>query len=57
MPILGADFSVTINTAASYPSGTASTNFSGWVTKISDKGSVKGYSAVTVTAVGYEAVV
>ena len=57
MPILGADFSVTINTASSYPSGTASTTFSGWVTKISDKGSVKGYSAVTVTAVGYEAVV
>ena len=57
MPILGADFSVTINTASSYPSGTASTTFSGWVTKISDKGSVKGYSAITVTAVGYEAVV
>ena len=57
MPILGADFSVTINTASSYPSGTASTTFSGFVTKISDKGSVKGYSAVTVTAVGYEAVV
>jgi hypothetical protein len=57
MPILGAEFSVTINTAASYPSGSASTTFSGWVTKISDKGSVKGYSAVTVTAVGYEAVI
>ena len=56
-PVLGADFSVTINTASSYPSGTASTTFSGCVTKISDKGSVKGYSAVTVTAVGYEAVV
>lgn len=56
-PVLGADFSVTINTASSYPSGTASTTFSGWVTKISDKGSVKGYSAITVTAVGYEAVV
>ena len=57
MPILGAAFSVTVNTAASYTSGSASTTFSGWVTKVSDKGSVKSYSSVTVTAVGYEAVV
>ena len=57
MPILGASFSVTINTAASYTGASASTSFDGWVTKISDKGSVKGYSAVTVTAVGYEGVV
>lgn len=57
MPTLGADFSVTVNTASSYTGGTASTTFSGWVTKISDKGSNKGFSAVTVTAVGYEGVV
>lgn len=57
MPALGASFSVTINTLSSYPSGSASTTFSGWVTKVSDKGSNKAYSAVTVTAVGYEAVV
>ncbi len=57
MPILGADFSVTVNTASSYTAGTAATTFSGWVTKISDKGSNKGFSAVTVTAVGYEGVV
>jgi hypothetical protein len=57
MPVLGASFSVTINTLSSYPSGSASTTFSGWVTKVSDKGSNKNYSAVTVTAVGYEAVV
>lgn len=57
MPILGADFSVTVNTASSYTSGSAATTFSGWVTKISDKGSNKGFSAVTVTAVGYEGVV
>lgn len=56
MPVLGADFSVTINTLSSYPTGSASTTFSGWVTKVSDKGSNKAYSAVTVTAVGYEAV-
>jgi beta-mannanase len=57
MPELGAAFTVTINTEASYTSGSASTTFTGWVTKISCKGSVKNYSSVTVTAVGYEAVV
>lgn len=57
MPVLGGSFSVTINTAAAYPAGSASTTFEGWVTKISDKGSNKGFSAITVTAVGYEAVV
>jgi hypothetical protein len=57
MPILGAAFSVTVNTASSYTSGSASTTFTGWVTKLSDKGSVKNYSSITVTAVGYEAVV
>ena len=56
MPILGGEFSITINTAAAYPGGSASTGFSGWVTKISDKGSNKAYSAITVTAVGYEAI-
>jgi hypothetical protein len=56
MPVLGGSFSVTINTAAAYPAGSASTTFSGWVTKISDKGSNKSFSSVTVTAVGYEAV-
>jgi hypothetical protein len=57
MPVLGASFSLTVNTASAYPAGSASTGFSGWVTKVSDKGSNKGYSAVTVTAVGYEGVV
>lgn len=57
MPVLGASFSVTINTAAAYPGGIASTTFSGWVQKISDRGSNKGFSSITVTAIGYEAVV
>ena len=56
MPVLGGEFSIQINTAAAYPGGAASTSFSGWVTKISDKGSNKAYSAITVTAVGYEAI-
>lgn len=56
IPVLGATFSLTVNTASAYSSGSASTTFSGWVTKVSDKGSNRGYSAVTVTAVGYEAI-
>jgi hypothetical protein len=56
IPVLGANFSITVNTASAYPSGAASTAFSGWVTKVSDKGSNRGYSAVTITAVGYEAI-
>lgn len=57
MPQLGAAFEVTVNTASSYTDGSASTSFSGWVTKLSDKGSNRGYSAISVTAVGYEGVV
>ena len=57
MPVLGDPFEVVINTAAAYTSGGATTTFSGWVTKISDKGSNKSFSAITVTAVGYEAIV
>ncbi len=56
IPQLGANFTLTVNTASAYTSGAASTAFSGWVTKVSDKGSNRGYSAVTVTAVGYEGV-
>jgi hypothetical protein len=56
MPVLGGSFSVTVNANSAYPGGSASTSFSGWVTKISDKGSNKAFSAVTVTAIGYEAI-
>lgn len=56
IPQLGAAFSLTVNTASSYAGGTATTSFSGWVQKVSEKGSNRGYSAVTVTAVGYEAI-
>jgi hypothetical protein len=56
VPVLGGTFSITVNTASAYPGGSASTSFTGWVTKVSDKGSNRGYSAVTITAVGYEGV-
>jgi len=56
IPQLGAAFSLTVNTASSYAGGTASTTFTGWVQKVSEKGSNRGYSAVTVSAVCYEAI-
>lgn len=56
MPTLGSTFAVTVNANSSYTEGSASTSFNGWVTKVSDKGSNRGYSAVSVTAVGYEGI-
>ena len=56
MPVLGASLSFTINTASAYPSGSASASFVGTITKIDDKGSNKGFTAVTITAVDYEGI-
>ena len=56
MPILGAAISFTVNTASAYPSGSASASFAGTITKIDDKGSNKGFTAVTITAVDYEGI-
>ena len=56
MPVLGATLSFTVNTLSAYPSGSASASFTGTVTKIDDKGSNKGFTAVTITAVDYEGI-
>ena len=56
MPILGAALSFTVNTASAYPAGSASVSFVGTITKIDDKGSNKGFTAVTITAVDYEGI-
>jgi hypothetical protein len=56
MPVLGGTLSFTVNTASAYPGGTASTSFSGVITKIDDKGSNKGFTAVTITAIDYEGI-
>ena len=56
MPVLGGTLSFTVNTASAYPGGTASTAFSGVITKIEDKGSNKGFTAVTITAIDYEGI-
>jgi hypothetical protein len=56
MPVLGATINFTVNTASAYPSGSASVSFSGTITKIDDKGSNKGFTAVTITALDYEGI-
>ena len=56
MPTLGAAFSFTVNANTAYPSGSASASFAGTITKIDDKGSNKGFTAVTVTAIDYEGI-
>ena len=56
VPVLGASLSFTTNASTAYPSGTASTSFAGWVTKVDEKGSNKGFTSVTVTAVDYEGI-
>lgn len=56
MPVLGAAISFTVNTASAYPSGSASASFAGTITKIDDKGSNKGFTAVTITAIDYEGI-
>jgi hypothetical protein len=56
MPVLGAALSFTVNTLSAYPGGTASVSFVGTVTKIDDKGSNKGFTAVTITAIDYEGI-
>jgi hypothetical protein len=56
IPTLGATISFTVNTQSAYPSGAASVSFVGTITKIDDKGSNKGFTAVTITAIDYEGI-
>ena len=56
MPVLGVALSFTLNAATAYPAGSASVSFVGTVTKIDEKGSNKGFTAVTVTAIDYEGI-
>jgi len=57
VPTLGADFTFTINTANAYVGGsTAVTTYEGTVTSVSEKGSNKDFTSVSVTAICYEQV-
>jgi hypothetical protein len=54
-PALGATLTFTVNTASAY-GASGSTSFSGLITKVDDKGSNKGFTAVSVTAVSFEGI-
>ena len=56
MPSLGAYFAFTINTNTAYPSGSASVSYVGTITAISQKGSNKDFTSVSITATDYEGV-
>lgn len=56
LPALGASFNFTLNADSAYPSGSPSVSFSGWITKIDEKGGNKEFVKVSVTAVDYEGV-
>ena len=55
-PVLGVSLSFTLKAKTAYPAGSASVSFVGTVTKIDEKGSNKGFTAVTVTAIDYEGI-
>jgi hypothetical protein len=56
IPVLGAVLTFTLNTLSAYPSGSASATFVGTITKIDDKGSNKGFTTVSITAIDYEGI-
>jgi hypothetical protein len=56
VPVLGSTLSFTTNTSSAYPSGTASTSFSGTVTAVSEKAANKGFTSVSIEAVDYEGI-
>ena len=56
IPELGDELSFTLQADSAYPAGTATTAFIGLVTKVDEKGSNKGFTAVSVTAVSYEGI-
>ena len=55
-PTIGASFSFTINADTAYPSGSKSVSYVGTITAISQKGSNKDFTSVSITAVDYEGV-
>ena len=56
MPVLGGVLTFTLNAATAYPAGSASVSGVFTITKIDEKGSNKGFTAVTVTAIDYEGI-
>ena len=56
VPVLGATITFTANTLSAYTAGTATATFTGVITKVDDKGSNKGFTSVSITAVDFEGI-
>ena len=56
MPVIGATITFTINADTAYPSGSKSATYVGTITAISQKGSNKDFTSVSITAVDYESI-
>jgi hypothetical protein len=56
VPVLGASLTFTTNTSSAYTAGSASTTFTGVVTKVDEKSQNKGFCSVSVEAVDYEGI-
>lgn len=54
IPSLGDTITFTLNSASSYPGPTATATFVGTILKVSEKGTVKGFSTVSITAKTFE---
>jgi hypothetical protein len=56
MPVIGDSITFTINAETAYPSGVKSVTYVGTITAISQNGSNKDFTSVTITAVDYEGI-
>lgn len=54
IPQLGANLSFNVQANSAYPGGSASSSFSGTITKVDERGSSKGFVSVSITAEAYE---
>ena len=54
IPQLGDVIEFTLNSASAYPEGSATASYYGYIVKISEKGSSKGFATVSLTAKAYE---
>ena len=55
-PAIGAYFAFTLQAKTAYPSGSQSVSYVGTITAISEKGSNKDFTSVSITATDYEGV-
>lgn len=54
IPELGATITFTLNAASAYPGATATSTYVGYIVKLSEKGTNKGFATVSITAKAYE---